>query len=84
MLLAEIIHYKSAVGTQPGLVPLSWAGCIFDAIFLRSLVGACIFGTTYTEVSQLTDQVFKSRLQELAIGVDRFFQTKQWPPSNET
>ncbi len=52
--LAERAHYESTVSAQPGLTPISWAGSI-DAIFLRSLLRAHIFGQCYTDINDLTD-----------------------------
>ncbi len=65
--LAERAHYKSAVCAYPGLTPISWAGSI-DAIFLRSLLRARIFGQGYTDVNDLTDDVIKNRLCNLVGG----------------
>ena len=63
--LAERSQYEAAVCAQPGINAISWAGC-FDAIYLRSLVRARIFGAQFKEVADLTDDVIKSKLKELA------------------
>ncbi len=65
--LAERAHYESAVSVQPELTPISWAGSV-DAIFLRSLLRARIFGQSYTDVNDLTDDVIKNRLCNLVGG----------------
>ncbi len=52
------------MSAQPGLTPISWDGSI-DAIFLRSLLRARVFGQGYTDVNDLTDAVIKNRLCNL-------------------
>ena len=67
--LAEREQYEIAVEAQSGINPISWAGC-FEAFFLRSLVRERVFGANYTEVSDLTDEIIKTRLTELASTYD--------------
>ena len=63
--LAERMQYEAAVQAQPGINAISWAGC-FDAIFLRSLIRARIFGAEVKDVTDLTDSLIKSKLEELS------------------
>ncbi len=58
--LAELAHYESAMSAQPRLRPSPGADSI-DAIFLRSLLRARIFGQGYSDVNDLTDDVIKNR-----------------------
>ena len=61
--LAERASYEAAVAAQPGLLPVPWSTC-FDAFFLRSLVLSRVFGNNVTAISQLTDELIKSKLEE--------------------
>ena len=63
--LAERSQYEAAVKAQPGINAISWAGC-FDAIFLRSLIRARIFGADVKEETDLTDKIIKKKLLELS------------------
>ena len=65
--LAERASYEAAVAAQPGLLPVSWAGC-FNAIFLRSLLRARIFGSEITNINALTDDIIKNKLMHLVSG----------------
>ena len=63
--LAERTQYEAAVNAQPGINAISWAGC-FDAIFLRSLIRARIFGADVKEETDFTDKIIKKKLLELS------------------
>jgi len=63
--LAQRDSYEIAVATQQGLTAVPYANC-FDAIFLRSLVQAQVFGEAITNVSQLTDDIIKNQLTALS------------------
>ena len=63
--LAERAQYEVAIEAQPGLKPLSWAGC-FDALFLRSLLRARIFGAHFKSIDEFSDDVIKSKLESLS------------------
>ncbi len=76
--LAEHAHYKSAVDAQPGLSPISWAAAI-DPIFLQSLLVIRVFVTGFNDVSDLTDDIIKTRLTELLPAASLFRSMKLWP-----
>ena len=65
--LADREAYEDAISAQPSLKPVSWRSC-FPASFLRSLVRARIFGADVTDVTQLTDEKIKSKLETFAAG----------------
>ncbi len=65
--LAERAHYESAVAAQPGLSPISWAASI-DHILLHSVLVIRVFGTGFSDVSNLTDVIIKAKMTELASG----------------
>lgn len=67
--LAERTQYQATAAAQPSINALSWAGC-FDAIFLRSLIRARVFGADVKETKDLTDEIICNRLLELS-GVSR-------------
>ncbi|CAN8067564.1 unnamed protein product [Agarophyton chilense] len=57
--------HEVSVASQEGLSPVPNDNC-FDAIFLRSLVLARVFGKNIKEVSQLTDEIIKEKLSALS------------------
>ncbi|CAN8069970.1 unnamed protein product [Agarophyton chilense] len=66
--LAERSSYEAAVEAQPGINPVPYVSC-FDAIFLRSLVRARLFGKDVTDVNQLSDDLIKTKLLGRSGGV---------------
>ncbi len=60
--------YEHAIEGQPSLKPVSYRSC-FEADYLESLVEAEVFGENIGEVSQLTDDIIKSKLKKLSGAV---------------
>lgn len=63
--LAEREAYEDAVDAQPGVKAVSYRSC-FQASFLSSLVKSRMFGSEVKVLSDLTDDILKAKLQQIA------------------
>eukprot|EP00171_Calliarthron_tuberculosum_P023254 IDg23254t1 len=63
--LAEREAYENLVEAQSGLKPVTYRSC-FQASYLKLLVRAEVFGEDIYDVSQLSDDTLKTKLQDLA------------------
>ena len=63
--LAAREAYEDAVSSQPGMKAVSYRSC-FNRVFLKSLVRARAFGAEVSSVNELSDEVIKSKLQEIS------------------
>lgn len=59
--LADRQHYETLVEAHPGLKPIIWTR-FFDALMLRSLVRARVFGKVIISVDQLNETIIKETL----------------------
>ncbi len=76
--LAERAHYESSMDAQRCLSPISWAGSI-EPIFLQSLLVIRIFGEGFDNVGDLTDDIIKAKLTELASVRKPVRSMELWP-----
>lgn len=63
--LADREAYEDAISGQVGLVAVSYRSC-FAATYLKSLIRARVFGAEIKKVAELTDEIIKDKLDEIA------------------
>lgn len=81
--LAEPTYYDATVKAQPEFKAIWWAGC-FDALFLRSVTCARVFGSKITNAEQLFDAIIKADLGLFQKLQSRFCINSLWKTLTRT